>query len=180
MDHATELTQLARERADRRIDAALAKVREAMTAIAKAERIPDGVQGHLPEDLLGRIANVPSMSRELRRALAQALAKQELEAMIERQGPPKAEPKTTIKHADPQRPIKAGKAIEAQTTPAGTALEDLTGVAPQVTRALRAGGFRTVEDLASVPDEHLLKVGGIGERSVQQLREAISKLSSAA
>lgn len=167
----TELTQVARQRADVRIDAALVDIRQALTDIAKRHRIPDGVQGHTPEDLLGRISQVPSMSRELRLALGQALARQEIELMTRA---PVAETPPAVTQPPPQKPRELKNPGRIPGPPAGLDVDDLKGISPQVARALKAAGLKTVGDVVAVPDDHLVKIGGIGERSLAQIREALA------
>lgn len=174
----TELTQIARQRADVRIDAALAAVRKAMQAVAGEFGIPDGIHGHTPEDLLGRISQVPSLSRELRVALAQALAKREIEAMTASQARPEPQAAAGVRQAPPQRPRPAPPVEAAPKLPEGMPLEDLDGVTVQTVRILRQAGLRTVGDVARVPDEHLEKIGGIGPRSIHQLRDAIARAAA--
>lgn len=46
-----QLTQAARERADKRIDQAIGALRTAAGDIAKKFGIPEGISGHSPEEL---------------------------------------------------------------------------------------------------------------------------------
>lgn len=72
--------QVARERAEKKIDAALTAVTKAVRYVSESHNIPKGVGGHEPDELLGRILFVPGQARELRLALGQTMARHELSA----------------------------------------------------------------------------------------------------
>ena len=78
MSDAEQITAIARERAEKRIDGALGDLKKAAREIGNKYGIPDGIAGHSIEELLGRIAYIPTMARDMRRACGQELAKQEL------------------------------------------------------------------------------------------------------
>lgn len=173
-----QVMNIARERAERRIDEALGDLRTAAREIATRHGIPDGIAGHAVEELLGRIAYVPSMARDLRRATGQALAKQELERAFERDEPSNLSGEAP----DPVGPVTATPVVHPSTVgasvPMGLDLTDLDGVTVQTVRALKAAGLRVVGDVVNVPDEHLLKLNGIADKSLAQLRTAIAKAST--
>lgn len=165
-----QLTQVARERADKRLDQAIGALRLAATEIGKRLGIPEGIQGHSIDELLGRLAYIPSMARELRRAAALELTKLELSSVL------------------PHRALEPSEPIVEQTTriepslipdqvPAGMDLADLQGITVQTVKALKAAGMTTVGDVVVVPDQHLEKVPGLGAKSVAQLRQAIARAS---
>lgn len=162
--------QVARERADKRLDSAIGQLRAAARKIGEAHNIPENIQGHSIEELLGRMAYIPSMARDLRRAAGQELAKQELAAAFDRPAPPRDTP--PARHVPPVDPSKIGASV-----PVGLDIAELSGITVQTQRALKAAGMNTVGDVYMVPDEHLLKVSGIAEKSLQQLRAAIAKAS---
>jgi len=117
-------------------------------------------------ELLGRLAYVPSMGRDLRIATAHALARQEIERHLDT--PP----------APPPPPTRATKELTASTITPGTDLDALPGITTQTAKALKKAGLFVVGDVVSVPDEHLLKIPGIAERSLAQLRAAIGKATA--
>lgn len=162
--------QVARERADKRLDSAIGQLREAARKIGAAHDIPENILGHSVEELLGRMAYIPSMARDLRREAGQVLAKQELSKAFETPAPPLDAP--PARHVPPIDPSRIGP-----TVPVGLDIGDLSGITVQTARALKAAGLNTVGDVYMVPDEHLLKVGGIAEKSLAQLRAAIAKAS---
>lgn len=176
------MTQVARERADKRIDAALGALRQAAKAIGTEYEIPDGIAGHSVDELLGRMAYVPSMARDLRRATAQELAKQEISRAFEggpvkdsrrpetRRPPPQAPP------PPPPPPVDPSKL--PPSAPVGLDLAELSGVTVQTVRALKEAGLTNVGQVMSVPDEHLLKIPGVAEKSLAQLRTAIARASA--
>lgn len=163
--------QLARERADKRLDSAITALRDSARAIATAHGIPEGISGHSVEELLGRMAYIPSMARDLRRAAGQELAKQELASVL-RAAESLRRPAEPERHAPPIDPSRIPAPV-----PIGLDITDLSGITVQMQRALKAAGLNTVGDVYMVPDEHLLKISGIAEKSVQQLRAAIAKAS---
>lgn len=159
-----EVLIVAREQAEKTIDAAIGELQKFATELGVKYQIPDNVLGHAVGDLLGRIAYVPSMTRDLRRELGQALAKKSLEARFsdaKAAAPAKTEP----------------KALDMGVIPHGMALEDLDGVTVQVVKSLKAASLMTVGDVVKIPREHLVKINGLGEKSVAQLMAAIAKAS---
>lgn len=163
--------QVARERADKRLDSAIGELRAAALKIGKAHDIPENILGHSIEELLGRMAYIPSMARDLRRAAAQELAKQELQRAFE-SPPGLSVDAPPARHVPPIDPSKIGP-----TVPVGLDIAELSGITVQTQRALKAAGLNTVGDVYMVPDEHLLKVSGVAEKSLAQLRAAIAKAS---
>lgn len=167
-----QLTQVARERADARIASAIGELHKAAAAIGKKHGIPEGISGHSVDELLGRIAYIPSMARELRRALALELTRGELnEAM--KLGKKPAAPAAASK--GPDAPIEPSEIPD--TIPVSLDVGDLSGITVQTVKALKAAGLHSVGDLARIPDEHLEKVQGLGAKSVAQIRAAIGKAS---
>lgn len=181
------MTQLARERADARIDAALGALRQAAKEIGKEHGIPDGIAGHSVDELLGRMGYVPSMARDLRRATAQELAKQELSRAFDREPlPAKPRGRPVPSHASggstapqdpPPRPL-IDVSKRPATAPVGLDVSELSGITVQTARALKAAGLDNVGQVMAVPDEHLLKISGLAEKSVAQLRHAIANASA--
>jgi len=141
-----EVLQSAREKADRRLNAAVGALRQAAAEIGRTHKIPDDIQGHSVEELLGRIAYVPSLSRELARAAGQALAKQELDGLLA------SAPAASVPAL---RQVDVSKLV---SIPKGLDLADLPGINPQMVKALKAAGMHQVQDVVAVPDEHLAKV----------------------
>lgn len=162
----TEVLNLARTRAEKRIDAAIGELHKAAAKIGTEHDLPDNISGHSVAELLGRISFVPSVGRDLRRALGQAMAKQELEQAMFRT--PVAPP---VKRVPEQAAKPAG-------VPHSTDLANLSGITVQVVKALKAAGLHSVGDVINVPDEHLLKISGLAERTVAQLRGAIAKVAT--
>jgi hypothetical protein len=171
-----QLTQVARERADERIASAIGELHKAAAAIGKKHGIPEGINGHSVDELLGRIAYIPSMARELRRALALELTRGELnEAM--KLGKKPASPPPAPGAKGPEALIEPSEIPDA--IPVGLDVADLSGITVQTVKALKAAGLHTVGDLARIPDEHLEKVQGLGAKSVAQIRAAVGKASTA-
>lgn len=190
MNQPDELTQVARQRADERLDKAIGELRKAAAAIGQRYAIPENIAGHAVAELLGRMAWVPSMARDLRRAAGQEIAKLELAELMAGRPPiampdpvaspgrpPSAPPGPAADPppAAPRRPVDIAKL--PATTPTGMDLADLSGVSVQTVRACKEGGLKTVADVIAVPDEHLCKLRGLAEKSVQQLRHAIALAS---
>lgn len=173
MTDANEATMVARQRADKIIDAAVGELRAASLKIGKAAGIPEGVAGHSIDELLGRMAWVPTMARDLRRACGQELAKAELERVFGEM----AKAGTQAPAAAPTPRIDPGSIPD--NVPVSLDVGQLDGITSQTLKALRTAGLTTVGDLVVVPDEHLVKIQGLGEKSVAQIRLAIAKASSA-
>ncbi len=171
MSEIDQITAVARERADKRIDTALGQLHAAATRIGEEVGIPDNIAGQSIEQLLGRMAYIPTQARDLRRACAQELAKQEIDAMMSGKGLP-----------DPPAPVKVA-VVEpskiAGNIPVGLDVGSLDGISVQTVAALRALGLTNIGDIVNVPDEHLIKQQGLGEKSVAHLRVAIAKASGA-
>ena len=165
-----ELTAIARERAEKRIDGALGELKKAAREIGKKYGIPDGIGGHTIEELLGRIAYIPTMARDMRRACGQELAKQELDTFLTEGAPEK------LKEAPPTAKIIEPSLIPGNI-PVGLDVGDLDGVSVQAVAALREAGLNKVGDVVNVPDEFLVKINGLGEKSVAHIRAAIAKAS---
>lgn len=163
-----EVLQSAREKADRRLNAAVGALRKAAAEIGRAHKIPDEIQGHSVEELLGRIAYVPSLSRELARAAGQALAKQELDGLLE-------------KTPAPSKPaVGAVDTANLVSIPKGLDLADLAGITPAQVKHLKAAGLNQVQDVIDMPDEHLAKVLSWDPKQIGKLRAAIAKASQPA
>lgn len=171
MDEGT-VTQVARERADKRIDEALGALRKAAREIGLRYDIPEGIVGHSVEELLGRMAYVPSMARDLRRATAQELAKQEITRAFE-----PAKPETHGSATSPTPPVVDPSKLPP-SAPVGLDVAELSGVTVQTVRALKAAGLTNVGQVMTVPDEHLEKISGLGAKSVAQIRTAIARAST--
>lgn len=163
-----QLTQAARERADARIAAAIGELHKAALEIGKRHGIPEGISGHSIDELLGRISYIPSMARELRRALALELTKLEISAVMKGEVPaPATKPNRT---AETGGKGKTGEASEIpETIPAGLDVSELSGITVQTVKALKAAGLNTVGDVVQIPDEHLLKVLGGGQPGAKNL-----------
>lgn len=160
-----EALQSARQRGDQRLDAALAALRRAAATIGAQHSIPEGIQGHSVEELLGRIAYVPALSRDLRRAAGQALAKQELDNLL------KAPP-------IPREPaLRQVDTSDLVNIPKGLDLADLSGITAAQVKQLKAAGLNQVGDVLGVPDEHLAKILTWDAKQVGKLRAAIAKAS---
>lgn len=172
MTDAEQMTMVARERADKKIDSALGELRKAALAIGKKHGIPEGIAGHSIEELLGRMAYIPSMARDLRRACGQELAKLELNKFLDDSAATKQAPIEPSKQA-PIEPSKIPGNI-----PIGLDVGQLDGITGQTVKALREAGLNKVGDIVPVPDEHLLKFNGLGEKSIAQIRLAIAKAST--
>ncbi len=170
MSRDTEMMQAAREKADERIDKALGALRAAAREIGKQFEIPENISGHSTEELLGRMCWVPSQARDLRRACGQELANLELKKLFD--ATPAAPLVSSVPNPEAfsQQPSKA-----PENVPVGRDLSDLSGVTVQAVKALKAGGYMTVGDVMAVPDEHLVKLPGIAEKSLAQVRAAIRK-----
>jgi len=163
-----EALQSARQRGDRRLDAALAALRRSAAAIGAQFGIPEGIQGHSVEELLGRIAYVPSLARDLRRAAGQALAKQELDRLL------KAPP---VPSESSLRQVNAPAGAAGPVIPMGLDLADLAGMTAAQVKQLKAAGLNQVCDVVNMPDEHLAKVTSWDAKNVGKLRAAIAKVS---
>lgn len=173
MTDAEQMTIVARERADKKIDSALGELRKAALAIGKKHGIPEDIAGHSIEELLGRMAYIPSMARDLRRACGQELAKLELNKFLDEAQDEPALKTSTAKPA-PIEPSNIPGNI-----PIGLDVGQLDGITGQTVKALREAGLNKVGDIVTVPDEHLIKFNGLGEKSIAQIRVAIAKASSA-
>jgi len=160
-----EILQLARERGEKRLDAAAKQIREAILAASKQHNIPTGVMGHDVVDLMGRIMFQPALSRELRREAGQVMAKQELEAMNSAPAPQPA-----------PAPVAHGTGGE-QSVPASMAVADLKGITVAQCKALQAAGLNQVGDIAGIPDEHLAKVTKLDDKAIGKIRAAVAKAS---
>ena len=170
MTDSEQITAIARERAEKRIDSALGELKKAAREIGEKYGIPDGIAGHTIEELLGRIAYIPTMARDLRRVCGQELAKQELDKFLSdsEAAPNVAEP---VSAASPV----IEPALIPGNIPVGLDVGDLDGVTVQAIAALREAGLNKVGDVVNVPDEHLIKINGLGEKSVANIRAAIAK-----
>lgn len=168
-----ELTQVARKEADEVLDKALGELRASAREIGEKHGIPQQINGLSVEELLGRMAYIPSMARDLRRVAGQELTKN----LIAEQIRPAARPTmpATPKLPESER-IDVSKI--PPSVPVGMDLVDLSGVTVQAVKALKAAGLKTVGDVVAVPDEHLLKVSGVAEKSLAQIRAAIAKASA--
>lgn len=171
MSDAEQMTAVARERAEKRIDDALGELKKAAREIGKKHGIPDGIGGHTIEELLGRIAYIPTMARDMRRACGQELAKQELDQYLS-DAAPKTRSADVVKVPPKIEPSKIPGNI-----PVGMDVGSLDGVTVQAVNALREAGLTKVGDVVVVPDEHLVKINGLGEKSVAHIRAAIAKAS---
>jgi len=78
----------------------------------------------------------------------------------------------------PPPAARAPKELTASTITPGTDLDALPGITTQTAKALKQAGLFVVGDVVSVPDEHLLKIPGIAESSLAQLRAAIGKATA--
>jgi hypothetical protein len=161
-----EVLQSAREKADRRLNAAVGALRKAAAEIGRTHQIPDDIQGHSVEELLGRIAYVPSLSRELARAAGQALAKQELDGLLAKT-PVQGEPSVGL--------VDTSKLT---SIPKGLDLAELAGITPAMVKVLKAAALHQVQDVLQVPDEHLAKMLNWDAKQIGKLRAAIAKASA--
>lgn len=165
-----QLTQVARERADERISSAIGELRKAAASIGKKYGIPEGISGHSIEELLGRIAYIPSMARELRRALALELTKQEISEAMKATPAPAAAAKPA-----PTKPLEPSQIPDS--IPVGLDVSELSGITVQTVKVLKAAGLSTVGDVVQIPDEHLLKVlggGQAGAKNLAAVRKAVA------
>lgn len=160
---ANEVLQSAREKADRRLNAAVGALRKAAAEIGRTHQIPDDIQGHSVEELLGRIAYVPSLSRELGRAAGQALAKQEIDGMRSAPTP------------ESQPALGAVDTSSLVSIPAGMDIADLSGITPAQVKHLKTAGLHQVGQVVDVPDEHLVKMLNWDAKQIGKLRAAIQK-----
>ena len=172
MSDAEQITALARERAEKRIDSALGDLKKAAREIGTKYGIPDGIAGHSIEELLGRIAYIPTMARDMRRACGQELAKQELANFLDDAAEPEGGQVLPPPIHQTMEPSKIPRNI-----PVGMDVGDLDGVTVQAINALRTAGLTKIGDVVNVPDEHLVKINGLGEKSVAHIRAAIAKAS---
>lgn len=171
MSEAAELTELARERADKRIDSALGELRTAAHDIGVKYGIPEGIAGHSVEDLLGRMSYIPSMARDLRIACGQALAKEELNVMFDAKAPAR-----DLAHTTDQPQAFPPKILGV--IPVSLDVGDLQGISVQTIKALRDAGLNKIGDVVDIPDAHLVKQPGLAEKSVAHIRAAIAKASA--
>jgi predicted flap endonuclease-1-like 5' DNA nuclease len=169
-----DLLNVARQRADKKLTKAVSDLIAAATNIATEHGIPEGISGHSPAELLGRVAYVQSLSRELRVTAVQHLARIELERMtaapelplVEHDTPPDPPRETaTWNEPTPPQPDPPSPAL---------ALIELPGIGPAAASALREAGFVTVGDVLNVPDEFLLKLDRVGPKAVAAMRTAIA------
>lgn len=176
MSTAEQMTAVARDRADKTIDTALGELKAAALEIGTKHSIPDGIAGHSIEELLGRMAYIPSMARDLRRACGQELAKEELKRVLDA-APPSSGQAPKIKTPTPA-PVVPSQI--PNNIPVSMDVGDLQGVTVQAVKALKAAGLNKVGDVVVVPDEHLAKINGLGDKSVVMIRGAIARASSGA
>lgn len=172
MSKESELTQAARERADKRIADAIGELHRAAHDIGKKHGIPEGISGHSIDELLGRISYIPSMARDLRRALALELTKQEISAVM---GADDEKPAPAAAAKSAPKPIEPSQIPD--TIPAGLDVSDLSGITVQTVKALKAAGLNTVGDIVQIPDEHLLKIlggGQAGQKNLGAVRKAVA------
>ena len=172
MDEMEQLAAVARERADKCIDGALGELHAAALDIGKEHDIPEGIAGHSIDELLGRMAYIPTMARDLRRACGQELAKRYINDMMT------GKAAKVVNKVDKEPP--AGKIEPSKipgNIPVGMDVGDLDGISVQTIAALRAAGLTKIGDVVNVPDAHLVKQPGLGEKSVAHVRAAIAKAS---
>ena len=112
----TEFLETARNRADQEIDAAIGALRKVAREIGEKHHIPENIAGHSIEELLGRMAYIPTMARDLRRACAQEMAKGELDNFLSSAKPndlppafTPAEKNRALKDPRPGADIHAGR-----------------------------------------------------------------------
>ena len=178
MTEADQITAIARERADKRIDTALGALHKAALEIGKKHGIPEGIAGHSIDELLGRMAYIPTMARDLRRACGQELAKSEINKMMDGSEP-------IVDRSAPAELYGAGPIVHQKIEPSkipgnipvGMDVGALEGISVQTINALREAGLTKVGDIMDVPDAHLIKQQGLGEKSVAHIRAAIAKAS---
>jgi hypothetical protein len=186
-----DLLNVARQRADEKLTKAISDLIAAATNIATEHGIPEGISGHSPAELLGRVAYVQSLSRELRVTAVQHLARIELERMTAAPelplpvdlDPEKLRAANAFLDAQPVPPRKTWEQFESSETPQqlappspslACALIELPGIGPAAASALRDAGFVTVGDVLNVPDEFLLKLDRVGPKAVAAMRTAIA------
>jgi DNA-directed RNA polymerase alpha subunit len=116
------------------------------------------------------MAYIPTMARDLRRACGQELAKYEINAMMDGSQPTKQVDK-------PEVMPKVDPSKIPGNIPVGMDVGALDGISVQTVNALRQAGLTKVGDIMDVPDEHLCKMQGLGEKSVAHIRAAIAKAS---
>ena len=190
------LNEAARAAAERTIDSALGAMNAAAEEIGQKYGIPDNVGGNSRAVLLGRLTYVPSMARELRTICGQLMAKREIERMLA-EGMPGINPgaklsdatvaginaEVVAKYRD-RTPLTPKISTELKDIPplapvagppAGMDITQLEGVHPNTVKALQNAGITNVGELMAMPDEHLIKYPGLGDKTVAQLRTAISK-----
>ena len=172
MDEMEQLAAVARERADKCIDGALGELHAAALEIGKEHDMPEGIAGHSIDELLGRMAYIPTMARDLRRACGQELAKRYINDMMTGKAA-----KVTTKVVDEPPAGKIEPSKIPGNIPVGMDVGDLDGVTVQAINALRTAGLTKIGDVVNVPDEHLVKITGLGEKSVAHIRAAIAKAS---
>lgn len=167
-----DMMQVARTRADAKIDEALGALRKQAREIGEAHGIPEGIAGHSIDEIMGRMAWVPSMARDLRRACGQEMAKIELDRFMAGETPaaPPPAPKPAATKIDPSK-------IPAPV-PVSMPVDELSGVTTFTIKALKNNGLKTVGDVVAIPDEHLLKMDGLAEKSLAQVRSAIAKAAA--
>ncbi len=73
--------------------------------------------------------------------------------------------------------LEAQMVPEAVQAPAG--IEAIAGVGPKTLAALAEAGYKTIEDLNNASEEDLLKVKGIGKKTVEKIKESIKNTESA-
>ncbi len=195
-EESKQLNEAARAVAERTIDAALGAMNAAAEAIGQKYGIPDNVGGNSRAVLLGRLTYVPSMARELRTICGQLMAKGEIERMLAEglpginQGAKLSDATVAAINAEvlaeyhartPGTP-KISTELEDEKPPApvagpaaGMDITQLEGVHPNTVKALQIAGITNVGELMAMPDEHLIKYPGIGDKTLAQLRLAISK-----
>lgn len=174
MADANELMRAARERAEKIIDQAIGQLHAAAAQIGETCGIPENIAGHSIDELLGRMSYIPSMARDLRQACGQAIARKIMDDMLAGRIQANTPPPLAA-------PVPKAEKIEVSKipgqVPVGRDIGDLSGVTVQAVKALKDAGFRTVGDVFAAPDEHLLKIPGIAEKSLAQVRSAIAKAS---
>lgn len=180
-DQANELMQVARERADETLDKAIGELRKAARDIATRYEIPENINGLSVDDLLGRMAWIPTMARDLRRVAGQELAKRGIAKQMAATNPDPAPASIASEISQPLPPTPYTPPEPSkipETVPIGKDISDLSGVTVQAVKALKGAGMHTVGDIVGAPDEWLLKIPGIAEKSLQQIRNAIAKASA--
>ncbi len=159
----------ARARADEIIQKATGDAKAAVAKIAADAGLPDNIQGLSAGEFLGRCCYVPSMSRDLRSAGAEYLAKDTLRQIFTEA------PGSSVE----ERAEQAGlPGADPDAKPANDDIDvgDLP-LNPTTVKALKRAGVHTVRDVGKFTDEALLNLPGIAMPSLQRIRTECSKVS---